>query len=147
MLGLSLRTQAIVRAIAATLFEPGGGHTVPEPRLEWTARELAHYCSLAGTRTSRGIALILFGVQILPLFIIGKLRRFTSLKPADRRRYLEAMEHSRLFAPLFATTKIMLSLIYFEHPDALREAGITPECAHAPLDPAGLRVPEIAGAP
>jgi len=143
MLGLSLHTQAIVRAVTGTLFAPGDETPIPEQRLEWTARELANYCSLAGTRTSRGISLILLGVQILPLLILGKLRRFTSLRSADRKRYMEKMERSRIFSPLFATTKIMLSLIYFEHPEVLLEAGITAECAHPSLDPAGQNVPAV----
>lgn len=128
MTGLSDRTLRIARAVAATLFEPGGGKAIPPERLEWMSAELRDYARCAGPRTSNGVSAIFLALQLLPLFVIGKLSRFTALAPADRTRYLERVEHSRLLAPLLATSKIVLSLIYFEHPDVLREAGVNHAC-------------------
>jgi hypothetical protein len=128
MTGLSDRTLRIAREVAATLFQPALGVAIPDERLQWMSSELRDYARCAGPRTSNGVSAIFLALQLLPLFVIGKFSRFTRLAPVDRTRYLEKIERSRILAPLLATTKIVLSLIYFEHPDVLREAGVTSTC-------------------
>lgn len=139
MIGLSHRSLAIGRALAATLFDTGSGTPVPDERLQWLSTELRDYSVRAGARTANGLTIIFLVLQLLPLFVIGKLSRFTRLAPADRTRYLQRVEGSRLLCPLVATTKIVLALLYFEHPDALKEAGVSVACMHPPREPVGLR--------
>lgn len=139
MIGLRPATLAVGRALAATMFDPGTGTPVPEERLAWLSRELDDYALRAGPRTANGLSLIFLALQLLPLFVIGKLSRFTRLALADRTRYLERIERSRLLSPLIATTKIVLALLYFEHPDALKEAGVNVGCMHPPKDTVALR--------
>ena len=128
MAGFSARSLKIARSIAETLFDPGTGTRIPSARLDWMASELADYTRLAGARTSNGLGLIMLGLQLLPLLVLGKPSRFTSLGFDDRHRFLVKVEKSRLLAPLLSALKIILSLVYFEHPDVLREAGVNPGC-------------------
>lgn len=125
---LSPGTLRVARSVARTLFDPGSGTRVPEERLEWVSTELGDYATKAGPRTSTGLRFIFLGLQLLPLFVIGKLSRFTSLEFDDQLRYLRKVELSRLLAPLLATAKIVLSIVYFEHPDVFAEAGVNPTC-------------------
>lgn len=138
MSGLSSSKLKIARALASTLFDRGS-EPVPEPRLDWMVHELGDYALKAGRRTSRGLALIFTLLQLLPLFVIGKFSRFTSLNPADQLRYLHRIDASPALTPLLATAKIVLSLVYFEHPDVLPEAGIHPSCLHPAPAPTPLR--------
>ncbi|MBS2031611.1 MAG: hypothetical protein JST54_27190 [Deltaproteobacteria bacterium] len=144
MSGLSPATLRVARSVARTLFDPGTGTPVPDARLDWTTTELADYATKAGPRTSNGLRLIFLGLQLLPLFVIGKFARFTSLGFEDQLRYLRKVELSRLLAPLLATAKIVLSIVYFEHPDVLAEAGVHPTCMlPSNNEPIAWKQPEV----
>ena len=60
-----------------------------------------------------------------PLFI-GKLGTLGALRHPDRLRALTALE--RRFGEPLVAVKAILSLIYYEHPDAAREIGFDGEC-------------------
>ncbi|MBI4614398.1 MAG: hypothetical protein HY720_12365 [Planctomycetes bacterium] len=61
-------------------------------------------------------------LQLLPLFYIGKPRRFTSLSTQDQDRYLARVSESRFFPMhvLFTVFKTGLSLLYYERPEVAR---------------------------
>jgi hypothetical protein len=128
MAGLSHRKLKIARAVAASLFDPGTGAAMPVERMDWLERELKEFTSYAGPKTTFGLGLALVLIQWLPLFMIGKLGRFTRLAAPDQLRVLEAFERSRLLSPLLAVTRILLSLLYFERADVMKEAGLVVAC-------------------
>ena len=129
MAGLPKVTLKISRAIARTIFHTGDS-PVPESRLDWLETEMIDYARKAGPRTANGLNVIFNSLQMMPAVVIGKRKRFTELEPEDQLRYLEKIDASRLLSPLLATAKIVLCLLYFEHPDVLKEAGVDPQCMH-----------------
>ncbi len=118
----------MARATAATLFDPGTG--VKPERLDYLCSELKVIGPSMGAKTCMALWAAFLAIQILPLFVVGKLARFTGLRPEDRTRYLRKIEHSPLLSPLLAAVKVILSLIFFEQEDVLREAGVRFECLH-----------------
>ena len=57
----------------------------------------------------------------MPLFA-KRLGRLSLLAPELQLKALEGLDGSQL-APLLALPKAMLSLVYYEHPDAMAETG------------------------
>ncbi|HMJ09893.1 MAG TPA: hypothetical protein VK524_00735, partial [Polyangiaceae bacterium] len=85
------------------------------------------FLARAGTRTRFLIRLSAGLVNLLApwvIFRIGPLRR---LPLPDRIRALSRLEQSGFNAPLLAI-KALLSLLYYEHPEAAREVGFDGEC-------------------
>lgn len=127
--GLSPRAERVARAaIEAVLAdEDAAGNLVPPSRaacdraVEW----LTSSAAFASGDLRRGLRLLTFLLQVLPLFVIGAPRRMTSLSLADRIRYLEALETHRigLFAMLAIAFKVPMSIAAFEDGDELRSTG------------------------
>lgn len=111
------------RAFAEALFSDENG-APPSERIDWLLHELADFVSHAGARTQ----LILRGGLITASWLgppmIGKAPPLANLSVADRCRALDKLEHTPAGLPLLAL-KAMLCIIYYEHPDVLRAAGIT----------------------
>ena len=107
------------RAIAEALFATASGP--PDPaRIDWVVRDYSDFTSRISPR-SRFIFLLCTWVLtwIAPLFVW----RFGPLGALDlelRTRALERIERS-LIGPAALGPKIMLSMIWFEHPE-IREA-------------------------
>ncbi|AKU89722.1 hypothetical protein AKJ08_0109 [Vulgatibacter incomptus] len=110
--------------MAATLFEADG--PVPRERLDFAIEELRAYVARVGFQTRLAFDAAFFVMQVAPLFVFGKLRRFTSLSTLARRRCIERLEQSRL-GLVVVLLKTMLSMVYFEHPDALAGTGYDAE--------------------
>jgi len=124
----SAGTLRLMRAIAATVFDRGQG--VPPVRLDWMEEELRGFLGAAGLIPRMAVRFALLAVQWLPLLVIFRPRRFVSLPPAERMRYLVKMESHRLglvCMPIMAV-KIVLGSVYFEHPDAVGETGYDGGC-------------------
>lgn len=118
---LSARQLVIFRAVAATIVaEPGA--PVPPDRLDFTVSELRLYAASMGRQTRLAFGLALLVVQLAPLFLIGRLSRFTNLADAGRLRCLERLETSPL-GLLLVLLKTMVCFVYYEHPDALASTG------------------------
>jgi hypothetical protein len=111
------------RAFAEALFSDESG-APPGERIDWLLRELDDFVSHAGARTE----LILRGGLMTASWprppLIAKAPPLARLSVADRCRALEKLEHTPAGLPLLAL-KAMLCIIYYEHPDVLRAAGIT----------------------
>ena len=73
----------------------------------------------------RGLGLLTFLLQMLPIVVIGAPRRMTSLSLADRIRYLEALEAHRfgLFAMLAVAFKVPMCIAAFEEGEELASTG------------------------
>jgi hypothetical protein len=114
------------RGIAEALFSSGAA-PAPTERVQWLAAELDLSLLAAGWRCGGGYRLALFVVNWLaPLMILrpGPLWR---LGISDRVYALREMERSPVASVILAV-KAVLSLIYYEHPEAIRETGYELGC-------------------
>jgi hypothetical protein len=127
--GLSRRAERVARAALEALLadEDEAGHLVPPPRstcdrgVDW----LSHATGGASPDLRLTFGFLTLLLQLLPLFAIGVPRRMTSLSLADRIRYLEALEASRigLLAMLVVAFKVPLCMAALEEGDELRSTG------------------------
>lgn len=110
------------RVFAEALFAGAGG-APPRDRIDWLMRELEDFVEQAGPR----VRLILVGGLLTASWaappLAGKAPPLARLSLADRVRALDALEHTPAGLPLLAV-KAILCILYYEHPDALREAGV-----------------------
>lgn len=117
---LSKRSFRVLREIARTLFDAGDG--VREARLDWAISELRDVLGRVGSVTRFALRLSIAFLQLTPIFVLGRPARFTRLRPAERLLFLSRVEGS-FFNILFVAVKLYLCMVYFEHPDAIRETG------------------------
>lgn len=117
---LSLRQLRIARALTATLFDDGSG--VPVERLDYAMTELAGYAARVGRVTRLALSLALWVMQLAPFLFLGVFRKFTGASVEIRQRCLRKLENSRL-GLVMVLLKTVLSMIYFEHPEALASTG------------------------
>lgn len=114
-----------VRAFASGMFDTGDG--IPADRLDWLQEDVEAFLAHAGPRTTFLFTLVMVLLEWAPPFVLGRPRRFSKLTPKERLRFLERVDASRL-AALIAAPKAVLSLCYYEHPEALRETGYDGGC-------------------
>jgi hypothetical protein len=126
---LSARQKAVARALAEAMFDDGTTDGMAE-RLAWTIDELDKLLGFAGYVTRFGLKVLLFVLQVLPVFMGFGFARMSGLKRKQRLAFLESVEQSRV--PFVSTAyfawKTALTVTYFEHPDALLETGYTGTC-------------------
>lgn len=124
MKALSFRQLRIARSLAATLFDDGSG--VPADRLDFAMGELQGYAARAGRLTRLALRFAFWVLQLTPLFLCGIFRRFTSVSADIRQRCVGKLEGTRL-GLVVVLLKTVLSMVYFEHPDALASTGYDAE--------------------
>jgi hypothetical protein len=116
------RLAVIAEAIFATEAGPP-----PAERIAWVVTEAEDFLARSGSRTRVVVGFAILGVSVFAPLLA---RRFTSLAGmtlAERIFALRQLENSKLAGPLFAV-KALLSLFYYEHPDAAREVGFDGAC-------------------
>ncbi len=128
MLAMADRHFRVLREIARATFDDGGG--VPEERLDFMERELRLLFACVGALARLALRLSVAVVQLAPLLVIGRPRRFTALAPAQRVRFLQRFE-SGLFATLFVALRMYMAMAYFEHPQGGLDAGVASAAAPA----------------
>ncbi|MBK8938984.1 MAG: hypothetical protein IPM79_15495 [Polyangiaceae bacterium] len=110
------------RVFAEALFADAGGPP-PSNRIDWLMRELEDFVEQAGPR----VRAILVGGLLVASWaappLAGRAPPLSRLSLADRVRALDALEHTPAGLPLLAV-KAILSILYYEHPEALRDAGV-----------------------
>jgi hypothetical protein len=117
--------EAPLLALARGLYDRGQG--VPEERAAWAVNDLGSFLEHAGRRTSLLLAVATLVLEWCPLFFIGAFSRMSRLSNERLSRYLERFDRSRL-ALVLMLPKALLSLVYYEHPDAIRETGYDGQC-------------------
>lgn len=121
-------TKALVaaRAFCEALYANEDGPP-PRDRMDWLMGELDDLLTRAGWRSAGfykfGLTLVSY---LAPLFIF-KLRPLWKLPLEERLRALRKMEATPA-AALVLGCKTMVCIMYYEHPDVLREAGYLPGC-------------------
>lgn len=126
MKSLSLRQLRIARSLAATLFDDGTGTGVPSERLDFAMVELSGYAARVGRLTRAALSFAFTVLQFAPFLLFGVFRKFTSGSTELRQRCLGKLERTR-FGLVLVLLKTVLSMVYFEHPDALASTGYDAE--------------------
>jgi hypothetical protein len=121
-LGRSARR--ILQAFCDCLFDPGRDDRTSPADIELadtTSRSLAQLPYTTGL----GLGLLMHTVNLLPLAIIGRFRRFVSLSAAEQHRFTAAlMDHwFRPLAMAGMAVKLITSMHYYQHPKVLEELG------------------------
>ena len=126
--GATPRMLRAVRALAEALFATEAGPPPPD-RLDWLTGEFDDFLGHAGTRTRLVMRLSLFAVSCLAPLRLSPWRwpPLHALPLAERIEALDRLEKSRAVLPLLAL-KAILSVLYYEHPDAAREIGFDGAC-------------------
>jgi hypothetical protein len=127
--GFSDATRRDVRAFAEAFFSRDYDPP-PRERMDWFLDDLDDFVSRLNPR-SRGLFHLVMAVPtyVAPL-CVKHLGRLEDLPVRSRVAALDALERSPLGLPLFAA-KAMVSLVYYEHPDAAREIGWDQRCMGA----------------
>lgn len=116
----------MLRSIAEAIFFGPAGPPAPE-RLQWLVAEADDFLAHAGARTRFLIRLSAWLVNAFAPWAIFRFRPLRRLPLEERIAALSRLERSQLSAPLLAI-KALLSLLYYEHPDAAREVGFDGQC-------------------
>jgi hypothetical protein len=130
---------AEARVFAEALFASERG-APPSARLDWLVDELRDFVEHGGPRTELilrgGLALSTWTAPLL----VGRAPPLSRLDVETRCRALDRLEHSPIGLPLLAV-KAMLCILWYEHPDSMREIGIEPDASGSP----GCRGPAEGG--
>lgn len=113
-------------AIAEALFATASGPP-PRDRIGWLLEECEDFLSRAGARSRLLVGLGVLAVSLLAPLMVLRFPPLRRLSHRERVRALRKLEASPAASPLFAI-KALLSLVYYEHPDAAREIGFDGEC-------------------
>lgn len=118
------------RPFAEALFSDSAGPP-PVERMDWLMAELEDFVEQAGPRV---LAIVAGGLALAtwaaPAFA-KKAPPLSRLSLVDRCKALDAMERSKMGLPLLGV-KAILCILYYEHPDALRGAGVIDDSADKP---------------
>lgn len=136
---LSPRRLAVTRAVLCTMVDHGAG-SLTEERVAFTLRELRAYLDRAGLQTRVAFRGALLVVQLSPLLLLRRVRRFVHQSPDARARCLARLERSRL-GLVVVLLKTTLCLHWYEHPEVLARTGYDGEGLLAPAFAEGAAPP------
>ncbi|MFW6023237.1 MAG: hypothetical protein ACOC9O_00700 [Myxococcota bacterium] len=124
--GLTPRMRKATRAVAAALFRTEQGPP-PADRLDWLVDDMDHFLALAGPRARLIYRLCLFAISALAPLFVGRPPPYRAMSEAKRAVALERLEKSPLGITVFGC-KMLLCIVYYEHPDAARDIGFDGRC-------------------
>jgi hypothetical protein len=119
-------TLRALRGIAEAVFSTDAGGP-PADRIDWVMLEMEDLLARAGPQTRLIIRASTLAVTLLAPLSVMRLRLLYRLPLRERVRALVRLERTRFGAPLLAV-KALMSLVYYEHPDASREVGFDGAC-------------------
>lgn len=101
----------VARAIAETIFDDG--QPPSRERLDAFVADVADFSRGAGFKTRVALSAGLLLLQLAPIWVVGKLSRFTKLSRPDRLLYMARAEHTKM--PLVVQgMKAVFCIIWFE---------------------------------
>jgi hypothetical protein len=134
--GLSPWSERAVRAVIEALFASEGDQddVIPPPaeRVAWVTDEVDDFLARASGRTYVIVLLSLFVVNVVAPLLVRRVGTLGALAPRERVIALDKLERSGL-APALLAVKALLSVHYYEHPDAAREVGFDGGGPFAPV--------------
>ncbi len=116
---------ARARAIAEAVFATEAGPP-PAERLDWLMADLEDFLARMGRSRFTFVA-GLFALSVLAPLLSLRFASLGSLEVADRVDVLARVEHGP-FAFALLGVKLLMSVLYYEHPDAGAEIGFDAEC-------------------
>ena len=126
--------RAVIEAVFARQGEAGDVTPPPEARVAWVTDEVDDFLARASGRSYAIVLLSLVVVSVVAPLMSRRLGSLASLSPTERVHALERFEKSG-FAPALLAVKALLSVHYYEHPDAACEVGYDGACMIAPGPP------------
>ena len=130
---VSPRALRAARHFAEAFFATSEGPP-PAERLDWMERELDDFLGRAGGRGRGTFRLALFAITWgAPLFV-GRLGPLGRLAIADRVHALETFESIPGLGLALFLVRAIVSIVYYEHPDAARDIGWDQACLGAPVE-------------
>lgn len=111
--------------IAEALFLTHDGPP-PAERLAWLALEIEDFLAHAGARSRLVLGLALFAVGVLAPLLSFRFVSLASMSVNERASALAHLED--VFGPPVLAVKALLSVMYYEHPDAARHIGFDGSC-------------------
>lgn len=128
--GLTPGSLASARVLAEGLFSTEDGPP-PKERLDWMEADLGDFFGHTSRRAGWLFRACVFTVTTFAPLLIGRLPGLSRLTVEERVEALERMEQTLLSMPLLAA-KAILSIVYYEHPDASRAIGWDTSCMGPP---------------
>lgn len=119
---LSQSTLQTTQAIAEALFS-NEGQAPPAERLQWLMDEYADFMSRANGRGRLMFTAAAWAISIAAPVMGRRWPPYRKLGLAERITCLQALDASPL-SPLLLALKAILCMIYYEHPDPARAAGM-----------------------
>jgi hypothetical protein len=115
-------------SVAEALFTTRSG-APPPARLAWLCDDLRDFLSHAGRRARMLFLFALWVCTWVAPFVVGLLPPFHARTLEQRTRILAHLEHGPMWqTPIILALKSILSILYFEHPDAAHEIGFDGAC-------------------
>ena len=116
-----------IRAVAEAMFTD---QTAPvdegaKARFEWLVLDADAMISNGSRQLRLGMRCTIVLLELLPLFVVGQLSRCSALPLSTRVRYLQRLEAGPItqLALLVVLWKSLLTILYFEHPEAAPQLG------------------------
>lgn len=116
------RARAIAEAIFATVAGPP-----PAARLDWLLADFGDFAAHAGPRARLVLALCSIVVTWLAPLMVWRLPPLARLTVTERAEAIERLERTPLSVTVLGI-KAILCILYYEHPDAMREIGVDRTC-------------------
>jgi hypothetical protein len=120
-------TRGLIEAMYAREGDAGELAPPPSERVEWVRAEIDDFLARVSTRSYAIVLLSLLAVSLLAPLFVRRIGALASLALRERVHALERLEKSML-APALLAVKALLSVHYYEHPDAAREVGFDGAC-------------------
>lgn len=124
--GLSASDRRASLALAEALFSTPEGPP-PSERLGWLIDDLDHFMAHAGPRARLAYGLCLRAISWIAPLLVGRPGSLAGLDLPLRIKALERFERSPVALTFFGA-KTILCILYYEHPEAARAAGVDPSC-------------------
>lgn len=130
-------TRAVAEAVFAHALRDGDGAgngevaPPPEERVAWVCREVDDFLARVSLRTYVVVLASLVALVVLAPLMLRRFGSLAAMSLPDRIHALERVERSAL-SPALLAVKALLSIHYYEHPDAAREVGFDGGCLIAP---------------
>lgn len=124
--GLSSAMRRRARLLAEALYADEDGPP-PAARLDWMEADLADFFGHVSLRARLVFWVCVTSLHLLAPLLSGRLATLGGLSVPDRVRAIERADKTPLALALLGA-KAIVSLVYFEHPDAAREIGWDQEC-------------------
>ena len=96
-----------------------------DARMAWLVEDADDMVSHGSTQLQTGLRIAIVVLELLPIFVVGRLALASSLTLDERVHFLRKIETGPItfLALLVVAWKTLLTVLYFEHPEAAPRMG------------------------